>query len=125
MSLVTAPSLECPHLPCWNFRLFHLVAAGQLVQRLKDFNTAKFKVIHEMEQQLPVALFEYEWHVCGKGKDRAKYVPLTHLERLVPWMFGLLFVGLAAYSLFATPDKKPEPAPNMRVIQAAPDTQHE
>ena len=60
-----------------------------------------------MEQQLPVALFDYEWHVCGKGKDRENYIPLTHLERMVPWMFGLLFVLLAAYALLAPVDKKP------------------
>jgi hypothetical protein len=73
---------------------------------LKALTTAKFTVIHEMEEQLPVALFDYEWHVCGKGKDRTKYVPLTHLERLVPWMFGLLFVLLAGYALLAPVDKK-------------------
>jgi hypothetical protein len=81
-----------------------------LVNSYKDLNTAKFKVIHEMEEQLPVALFDYEWHVCGKGKDRTKYMPLTHLERLVPLMFGALFVGLTAYALLAPVDKKPEPA---------------
>ena len=80
-----------------------------LVNSYKALNTAKFKVIHEMEEQLPVALFDYEWHVCGKGKDRAKYVPLTHLERLVPWMFGVLFIALSLYALIAPVDKKPEP----------------
>lgn len=70
-----------------------------LVESYKDLNTAKFAVIHELEQQLPVALFRYEWHVCGHGKDKDKYVPLTHLERWIPWMFGILWVGLAAYVL--------------------------
>jgi hypothetical protein len=80
-----------------------------LVKSYKALNTAKFKVIHEIEEQLPVALFDYEWHVCGKGKDREKYVPLTHLERLVPWMFGVLFLALGAYAVLAPVDNKPEP----------------
>jgi hypothetical protein len=92
-----------------------------MVNSYKALNTAKFKVIHEMEEQLPVALFDYEWHVCGKGKDREKYIPLTHLERMVPWMFGGLFVVLALYSLLAQVDKKPEPTQTSRPIaQAAP-----
>ena len=92
-----------------------------LVNSYKDLNTAKFKVIHELEEQLPVALFDYEWHVCGKGKDRDKYIPLTHLERLVPWMFGLLFVGLAAYALLAPVDKKPDPKQNeMPTVHTVP-----
>ena len=95
-----------------------------LVNSYKDLNTAKFKVIHELEEQLPVALFDYEWHVCGKGKDREKYIPLTHLERLVPWMFGVLFVVLGLYVLLAPVDKKAEPTPTMPVIQAAPNTSH-
>ena len=91
-----------------------------LVESYKDLNTAKFRVIHEMEEQLPVALFKYEWHVCGKGKDKDKYVPLTHLERWIPLMFAALFVALGIYAVVARVDKKPEPAPaqtSMPVVQ--------
>jgi hypothetical protein len=96
-----------------------------LVNSYKDLNTAKFKVIHEMERQLPVAPFDYEWHVCGKGKDREKYIPLTHLERMVPWMFGALFLVLALYSVLAQVDKKPEPTQtSMPVVQSAPAEHH-
>jgi len=47
------------------------------VESYKDLNTAKFAVIHKLEEQLPVALFRYEWHLCGHGKDKDKYVPLA------------------------------------------------
>jgi hypothetical protein len=83
-----------------------------LVDSYKDLNTAKFKVIHELEHQLPVALFGYEWWVCGhnrKKKDRPledKYVPLTHLERWIPVAFGVLYLGLVGYALFGPADKK-------------------
>lgn len=83
-----------------------------LVDSYKDLNTAKFAVIHELEEQLPVALFRHEWWVCGhnrKKKDKPvedKYVPLTHLERLVPVAFAILYVGLIAYAVFPTAEKK-------------------
>jgi hypothetical protein len=77
-----------------------------LVESYKDLNTAKFAVIHELEEQLPVALFRYEWHVCGHGKDRDKYVPLTHLERWIPVAFAVLYLGLGVYALLAPVDKK-------------------
>jgi hypothetical protein len=34
------------------------------------------------------------------------YVPLTHLERWIPLAFSVLYVGLAAYALFAPVDRK-------------------
>jgi hypothetical protein len=83
-----------------------------IVESYKHLNTAKFRVIHELEQQLPVALFQYEWWVCGRlrkneedvGEDR--YIPLTQLERWIPFVFMLLYIVLAAYTLFAHVDKK-------------------
>jgi hypothetical protein len=83
-----------------------------LVDSYKDLNKAKFAVIHELENQLPVALFRHEWSVCGhnrKKKDKPvedMYVPLTHLERWIPWMFAVLYVVLGAYALLAPVDKK-------------------
>jgi hypothetical protein len=75
-------------------------------------NTAKFAVIHELESQLPVALFRHEWFVCGhnrKKRDKPienRYIPLTHLERRIPVAFGVLYLGLGAYALFAPVVKK-------------------
>lgn len=70
-----------------------------LVESYKSLNTAKFKVIHELERELPVALFRYEWKVCDFGKTE-KYVPLTHLERYVPILFAIFFFVLVLYSMF-------------------------
>lgn len=90
-----------------------------LVESYKSLNTAKFQVIHELETQLPVALFRYEWHVCGHGKDKDKYIPLTHLERWIPWMFGILYVALAVYVVVIPGQQKtvvPPPA-KAQVVQ--------
>jgi hypothetical protein len=89
-----------------------------LIYSYKALNTAKFAVIHEMEKQLPVALFKHEWYVCGHNKERKNkkkdqpieemYIPLTHLERWIPVAFAVLYIGLGAYALIAQ-DKKEVP----------------
>lgn len=91
--------------------LFVCFVWHSLVQSYKHLNTAKFEVIHEMEEQLPIALFRHEWYVCGHGKDKDKYIPLTHLERWIPWMFGILFVALAAYTVAMPGHNQAQSAP--------------
>ena len=100
-----------------------------LVDSYKDLNTAKFNVIHELENQLPVALFRHEWFVCGHNRQKKDkpvedmYVPLTHLERWIPVSFAVLYVGLAAYALLAPVDKKETQQtqiPPQHEIMAAP-----
>ena len=99
--------------------LFVCLIWHSLVRSYKHLNTAKFVVIHELEDQLPVALFRHEWHVCGHGKNKENYVPLTHLERWIPWMFGVLYVALGIYAVVAAGQQKPpNPTPtNTQVVQ--------
>jgi len=88
-----------------------------LVDSYKDLNAAKFAVIHELEEQLPAALFRHEWWVCGHSRKKTdkpiedRYVPLTHLERWIPWMFAVLYLALGAYALLAPVDKAVLPTP--------------
>lgn len=62
----------------------------RLVRSYKDLNTAKFKVIHEMEAKLPVAPYDLEWEKVGKGKDSKLYLPFTHIEICIPWVFFVI-----------------------------------
>jgi len=74
-----------------------------IIHSYKQLNTGKFKVVHEMEKKLPYACYDREWEVLGRGEDRAKYLPLTHVEQYVPLLFKVPFVVLliaAAYLLF-------------------------
>jgi hypothetical protein len=64
----------------------------------RDLNTVKFKVIHEIEQEMPAALYDYEWHKAQEGQGKV-YHPLTHLERWVPVFFMLLYVVLMVIGL--------------------------
>jgi hypothetical protein len=96
-----------------------------LVDSYKDLNTAKFAVIHELENQLPVALFRHEWFVCGynrKKKDKPvedRYIPLTHLERWIPLAFSVLYIVLIGYAFLAPVDKKDTP-PTRSAAQQTP-----
>lgn len=69
----------------------------RIITSYRDLNTVKFKVIHELEQQMPAALYDYEWHKAEEGRGKA-YRPLSHLERWVPIIFMVLYVLLAALS---------------------------
>lgn len=58
-------------------------------------NSGKFAVIHDIEEKLPLALFKYEWAILGYGKNRAKYWPISHIEKIVPAAFGIAYIILA------------------------------
>lgn len=62
----------------------------RLVRSYKDLNTAKFKVIHEMEAKLPIAPYGLEWEKVGKGKNSKLYLPFTHIEIYIPWVFFVI-----------------------------------
>jgi hypothetical protein len=66
----------------------------RIITSYRDLNTVKFKVIHELEREMPAALYDYEWQKAEEGRGKA-YHPLTHLERWVPVVFMLLYVLLA------------------------------
>ena len=65
----------------------------RIITSYRDLNTVKFKVIHELEQQLPAALYGYEWQKAEEGRGKV-YQPLTHLERWVPIVFMFLYIVL-------------------------------
>jgi hypothetical protein len=69
-----------------------------IVHSYRDINTSKFKVIHELEGRLPVALYAEEWNYAEQGGGKA-YRPTSHIETLVPYIFMALYVLLAAAAL--------------------------
>jgi len=62
----------------------------RIISSYRDLNSAKFKVVHEMEAQLPFKPYDAEWEAVGRGKNKKLYLPFTHIEILVPWIFLLL-----------------------------------
>ncbi len=67
----------------------------RVIYSYRKLNSGKFKVIISLEQMLPVAPYDEEWVALGEGKDRKKYLPLTHVENFVPMCFGILYSLLA------------------------------
>jgi len=67
----------------------------RVVYSYRQLNSGKFKVVHALEQMLPVAPYDAEWNALGAGKNRKLYLPLTHIENYVPVCFGALYVLLA------------------------------
>lgn len=66
----------------------------QFIESYRQLNRAKFKVIHRLEKKLPIALFESEWELLGKGQDTNKYRKLSSIEKKIPIIFILLYVTI-------------------------------
>lgn len=73
----------------------------RLIVSYRQINTEKFKIIQLIEEELPIAPYSAEWEFLGKGKDSSKYVPFTHVEVIVPWIFIGLHSCYTLYLLFS------------------------
>jgi len=67
----------------------------------RALNSAKFRVINEMESQLPYAGYTEEWAYLRPVEGPARYLQLTRIERYVPLLILALFVGIVAYSIYS------------------------
>ena len=67
-----------------------------LLRSYKQLNTGKFKVIHEIENKLPLALYDFEWKTLDEGKKQGTYFPFSHIEMIIPWVFGVVYIVLGA-----------------------------
>lgn len=99
-ALVTLYGLQSQILnPPWLAILIPIL--GMLVSMLwhriitshRDLNTAKFEIIHELEQKLPVALYTHEWQLVDGGQGR-RYRSVTDIELRIPLIFLLLHLVL-------------------------------
>lgn len=63
----------------------------RLVLSYKGLNAGKFEVIHAIEKELPLALFDAEWRQIGKGNDPKKYKPFSEIETWIPWIFAAFY----------------------------------
>jgi hypothetical protein len=72
----------------------------RLIRAYRDLSTAKFKVVHQIENYLPIRPFDAEWEAVGKGRDKRLYWPFTHIERFVPWIFILVYAIVILFSIY-------------------------
>lgn len=66
----------------------------RIIVSYKGLNSAKFKVIHAIELRLPLALYDTEWEMLGRGENKKIYWPFSHIELHVPKIFIAIFVIL-------------------------------
>lgn len=62
------------------------------ITSFRNLNSGKFKVIHCLEEKLPIKLFKDEWTCLGEGKKIRKYIKLSLVEQGIPFIFMLLYV---------------------------------
>jgi len=66
----------------------------------RQLNRAKYKIVQEIEQQLPFHCYEKEWELLGKGEDSEKYNPFTKIEANVPIILVIPYAYFFIYGLF-------------------------
>lgn len=73
----------------------------RIVKSYRQLNTAKYKVVGELEQRLPASPYWVaEWKQLGEGKNPDLYVPLTNVEGKIPLFFAILYVVATVYIMF-------------------------
>jgi hypothetical protein len=95
---------QCPNWRCFLPLICLLgiiisIVWATLILSYRQLNSGKFEVIHMMESQLPAAPYDTEWKILEEGKGK-RYLPFTHVEQLVPYIFAGLYILLAILSLF-------------------------
>lgn len=80
--------------------LFISIIFWCLINSYKQLNTGKFDMVHKIEQKLPLKLYKDEWEVLGEGKNKKKYYPFSHIERLIPLLLGICYMLMTLYLIF-------------------------
>jgi hypothetical protein len=70
------------------------------IRSYRLINSAKFKVINEMEKHLSFPCYEREWKIINGGKGEHGYFQFTTIERFVPLIFLIPYAILAIYSIY-------------------------
>lgn len=73
----------------------------RLIASYKSLNAAKFAVIIDMEQKLPVAVYDAEWQRLKQGTDKSVHISFSTLESWVPMVFMLLHAVVVAVNVAA------------------------
>lgn len=76
--------------------VFAAIVWYQIIKSHSDLNTVKFKIVHDIEKQLPAALYDYEWELLQEGKGKT-YSPVSKIEQWIPIVFlviyAIIFLG--------------------------------
>ncbi len=70
-----------------------------IIKSFRDLNTAKFEIIHKLEEHLPAAPYAYEWELLKEGRKKT-YWPTTHVEKWMPLVFLAIHALALAVSIY-------------------------
>jgi hypothetical protein len=65
------------------------------IRSYRELNSGKFKIIHEMEKDLPYECFNREWDIL----KASKYKRLTQVEQTVPKIMAIPYILLLFYTV--------------------------
>lgn len=68
-----------------------------IIKSHRNLVNVKFRIIHELEQHLPAALYTYERRLASEGRSK-RYQPISETEQWIHLVFGALH--MAAVLLF-------------------------
>lgn len=71
----------------------------RIIRSYKGLNGGKFDIIHLIEKKLPLSLYDAEWDILGRGEDKNKYWPFSHIEIKIPWIFIIIYACALVYIL--------------------------
>ena len=86
-----------------------------LIRSYKNINTAKSKVIHEIEKQLPIRPFDTEQEALGRGEKPELFLPIKNIESGIPWIFIFLYSATLIIALSAMTSIPGEDKPVYRI----------
>lgn len=88
----------------WDYKSILLAIVGvvvcilwiNMIQSYQQLSHAKYDIINEIEKRLPLAPFAHEWE---KLKLEQNYIGLTRIEKVIPWLFLVLYALSIIYPL--------------------------
>lgn len=83
----------------WVVPILGIIISLAWIRMLKSYsmlNSAKFKIINEIEEQLPLQLYKDEWDIL---KNNCEYKTLSKTEQNIPYAFGVVFLVLLIIQL--------------------------
>ncbi|MQY28117.1 RipA family octameric membrane protein [Nocardia aurantia] len=73
--------------------LIQCLAWYWLLRSYRQLNAGKYVVVGALEQRLPASPYwRAEWAALGKGAEPSRYLPLTHIEQLIPMLFAATYL---------------------------------
>lgn len=69
------------------------------IRSYKQLNSGKFKVVHDIEDQLPFPCYKKEWEYLRPQTGSKKYFQLTRIEQFIPIALSIPYLFLMIYAI--------------------------